>query len=509
MAAALGPYPLAGLLTPPGYRFTGMLANPMDGFSYLAKMREAAAGAWLLHLPYTSEPHQPVFVYPQYLLLGKLAAITGLPLLLVYQAAQLLAGLFFLGTAYVFLASVISPRAQRRTTFLLLASAGGLSWLTSLWGIVGADAGIQLTNSFYSLFSNPHFSLAAALLLIPMIAAVRGGLSWRGAAVATLANCLLALLAPFLLVTQFSVLGLWAALRTVRDRRLPLPAGFAVAVAAPAALAAVQALRFYGDPILSGWTAQNVIPSPPLWSYAVGYGVLLPFAAAGAVAALRSPERAGLTPEGALLAAVWAVLTPFLVYLPVLWQRRLIQGYDIPLAVLAAAGLHAVLLPRLAPRLQHRAVITFIAVALLGNLWLLATTLVGAQLLREPHYITDADMRALEWLGDHAGRDEIVLASPIMANLVPVWSAARVYWGHPFETLDSQEKRSRVERFYSAGAGAAERCELLRDAGVTLVYAGPVEARLGPAGLANTPGFTPVFQEGGVTIYRVQGCMQP
>ena len=37
------------------------------------------------------------------------------------------------------------------------------------------------------------------------------------------------------------------------------------------------------DPVLRGWTAQNVTPSPPVWDYALGYGLVLVLAVPGAV----------------------------------------------------------------------------------------------------------------------------------------------------------------------------------------------------------------------------------
>ncbi|MCK4961839.1 MAG: hypothetical protein KAS19_05105, partial [Anaerolineales bacterium] len=53
--ATLAPYFLASKLGQPAI-FSGFLINPMDGFSYLAKMRQGAEGSWLLHLPYAPEP---------------------------------------------------------------------------------------------------------------------------------------------------------------------------------------------------------------------------------------------------------------------------------------------------------------------------------------------------------------------------------------------------------------------------------------------------------------------
>ncbi|MCX8025139.1 MAG: hypothetical protein N3A60_08045, partial [Thermanaerothrix sp.] len=47
------PYILAALITPRERVFVGFLFNPIDGYSYLAKMYEGFQGEWLFRLPYT------------------------------------------------------------------------------------------------------------------------------------------------------------------------------------------------------------------------------------------------------------------------------------------------------------------------------------------------------------------------------------------------------------------------------------------------------------------------
>ena len=57
----------------PANHFGGFFLYEQDGYSYLAKMRQGAQGAWDFHLPYTSEDEYQTggFVYPFYLALGK------------------------------------------------------------------------------------------------------------------------------------------------------------------------------------------------------------------------------------------------------------------------------------------------------------------------------------------------------------------------------------------------------------------------------------------------------
>ena len=47
------PYFIAIFLAPEGWQFAGILVNPYDGHSYLAKMQQGWGGSWLFHLTYT------------------------------------------------------------------------------------------------------------------------------------------------------------------------------------------------------------------------------------------------------------------------------------------------------------------------------------------------------------------------------------------------------------------------------------------------------------------------
>src|SRR5450756_288596 len=70
------PYVIGALRSTPDHVFSGFVIAVEDGNLYLAKMNEGAHGAWLFHLPYTSEPHMGTLFHIFYLLLGKLAVIT-------------------------------------------------------------------------------------------------------------------------------------------------------------------------------------------------------------------------------------------------------------------------------------------------------------------------------------------------------------------------------------------------------------------------------------------------
>ena len=322
LAAAALPYLLAWALTPNGYQFTGMLANPQDGYSYVAKIRLAAEGGWSGQLPYAVQPHGDAPIYPQYVLLGKVSAVTGAPPVLVYHGARIAAAAFLLAMTLLLLNQLINSEEARKTAFVFAAVGGGLTWLTVPFGALGSDAVIPESTTFGSSFANAHFPMATGLLFLVAVVALRGPLSSpRLAFTGLLANLAAIAMQPFLWVTQVVVGGVWAALLIGKGRATPLAVlarwqSAALLLAPSALLLLLLARALYGDPVLAQWSAQNVNLSPPPTTYLIGYSALLPPALAGLWTLWRTPDEAGFTSRAALFLIAWAVAGCALLYAP-------------------------------------------------------------------------------------------------------------------------------------------------------------------------------------------------
>lgn len=510
------PYAYAYMVTPPDLRFTGLLFNPQDGNSYYAKMLQGSRGEWLFHLPFTSEPHQGAFIFTYYLALGHLARLTGLPIPLIYHLARAVNGFLLLLTVYGFVTLVTARVAERRLIFLVVATSSGLGWLVGLLGYLTVDLWVPEAVTFYSILANPHFPLAMALMLVIFGLSVggwgRGWLPvWARATLTGGAALLLAVVQPFCLVTVYAVLGANLALLAVRYGLVPrlhaspnIP-GFAAQArhrrwpwaeigGAMAVIAASGPFLLYdawvstANPALRAWSAQNLTPSPPPWDYALGYGIVLLLALAGAVWALRRGH------DVHLLLVVWVVVNLVLLYLPIPLQRRLVLGLHLPLAMLAGLGLSRGVLPRL--RAGRRAVTAGILIfSALTNVFLLFGAFLAATQHDARLYLSADEKRALDWMRDHVPPDAVVLAAPQSGLFIPAWAGQRVVYGHEFETIDAEEKKARVEAFFRGTDDT-----VLRDYGVNYVFVGPRERTLGNG--APPDDWRVAFTSDGVVVYR-------
>jgi hypothetical protein len=492
VAASSAPYLIAWIATPADAHFTGLIFNPQDGGSYLAKMRQGYDGSWLFHLAYTPEPHTGAYINLYYLALGHLAHWVGLSLPLAYHVARLSGGLAMLVALYwlAFRLTTIDGAPaeqphlarQRSAMFWLASIAGGVGWLLTPLGILAPDLWVSEAFPWYALLANAHFPLAIALMATitaSALALVREGgegpATWRHGLGTSLAAVTLGALQPFGLIPVFGAIGLVLLVHAIRSKAVPWRAlvwvGGAGLLALPYPIYMQLAIR--SDPVLAAWNAQNATPSPPLWQWALSYGLLTVLAAGGVWLAVRRGS------YGDWLLVGWLGMTLVGMYVPVALQRRLSLGLGVPVGMLAAVGWWHMLRPKLAVRRRGFAFGLLVAFSSVSMLFLILAAGLAGTGQSQWLYLADGEWQALVWLRDAGQPDNVVLCAPETGLLVPAWAGQRVVYGHPFETVAADARRMEVEAYWSGEMDPHDREAFLRRNRVSTILVGPRELALG------------------------------
>jgi len=556
LAATTLPYLVGGLSQTDGWRFGGFVLGVEDGNSYIAKMGQGARGAWLFTLPYSSEPQRGVPLFEFHLLLGKLAGPEHDAQVWVYHLARILFGFALLLVSYLFLSEFLPDVRSRRLGLVLVAVGGGLGWLLALFGLdrlfgsLPVDFYSPEAYTFLILYALPHLAAARCLFLLGLLAYLRG----RGV-VAGLALLAASLIQPLSVLVAWVVIGmdiglalLPARLRHIAKHPLGRPyreaspwdairMSFAalktISISAPFVLYTLY--LFSVDPLLKQWNAQNVLPSPHPLHYVFGYGVLAVFGVGGWRALARRK------PELARFVAGWALAVPFLLYAPLTTQRRLMEGFQLPLVALAVLGITNSVgsarkrgadrsddrsdafsrqLPgadrsddfsrqppgapdaqAAAPRQFHALLIIILSVP--TSAILLAGGIAAARAPAEPLFHPADQLAALDWLSHHAQPGEVVLSSFETGNALPAYTPLVAYIGHGPESVFLAQKLPRVAAFYRRSTHAADRRRLLDDGRIAFVIFGPHERALGDFDLNSVDYLRGRFTSGDYAVYEV------
>ncbi|MDH7568021.1 MAG: hypothetical protein QHJ73_00345, partial [Armatimonadota bacterium] len=206
---------------------------------------------------------------------------------------------------------------------------------------------------------------------------------------------------------------------------------------------------------------------------------------------------------------IWAAVTLAMTYVPVSFQRKMIEGVHIPLSILAASGWLALGRRWRVPARIWMAVLLFLTLP--SNLALMADSVrrlitnnaegVAQQL---PPYYLDADERgALDWLAAHARPEDVVLSTPALGNYIPPYTGATAYASHWAETIHLGVKWRWVRGFLQEYTSDEWRMQFLRQERIRYVYHGAIERLVGEFDPSRAPYLRPVFRRGAVGLYEV------
>jgi hypothetical protein len=491
------PYLVGYATSTPSNHFGGFFLYEQDGYSYLAKMRQGAQGAWEFHLPYTSEDAYQTggFVYPFYLILGK----SGLDPALLYQAARLIGSVFLLVMLYRLITRFVPDRRWQLWAWWLLLFSGGWGLLYSFidphyvaYELIAPDASI-----FSMLYGPPHITVGAALLLmwinytLDSFQADRSQLL-RRLLIANGLGVLTALSREAYGPAFAGIIAAYLIALTIQRRALPWREGIIVALSSISAGAygVYLIFAFRASSGLAAWSAQNAFTSPALIDLLLGFAPLILLAVPGLWLmhhhAPRITHHASLVTRHPSFLLAWLIAGPIMAYLPIEISRRLIVGWQIPLSVFAAYGL-------LQLWSRRRLFVVAAAISVLpATFFIIAGGATRVMAQQPPLYQSADELAALNWLGVNTTDGDVVLSDWHFGNLIPIYADARVFIGHPIETIDYKNKLAEVDRFFTT-ADAAQRRDFIQRWHITVIAAGADRA---------LSDFPVVFQSGRYTLYR-------
>lgn len=508
MAITMIPYIVGYAQQGEEWRYTGFVIGVEDGNSYLAKMLSGASGNWLFRSPHSAMEQQGVVAYLPYILLGKLTSAPAQhdQLVVIYHLARFVFGFLAILATYDFISIYINRENLRWWALGLISLGGGLGWILvtisqkDFLGSLPLEFISPESFGFLGIYGFPHLAAARALFLWGLTLFIKR----KNGYLAGVLWLISGFFQPMVVVIAWVVIGIYigAVILTryingnksfdVNDGIIKILVYKAIqAVLFSAPIVIYTAYIFLFDPYFKSWTIQNRFPSPHFIHYFVAYGLVLPLSIVGIRKYIRNKKQEGL------LLAGWLVISPLLIYAPVITQRRLAEGIWVVLIIglignytdkekipASVKGLLLLLLP--------------------STIFIFLGSILRTASPSEPLFRKIEEVRVYEFIAETAKKDDVVLSSFEIGNNLPAWAPVRVVMGHGPETIGLEEIKSDVAAYFNQENSASDCWKVFEEYGVTYLVWGPVEKTIWKGEPGEYECLIQIYNKGEYSIFEVK-----
>ena len=515
-----------------------------DHYVYLSMIEEVREGAITHHNLFTSEPHDPVQVRPFWFMMGMFAKTFNLDGILMIQIARIILIFAAIPVIYLSLATFLKQRSTRLIAFILALGGAGFGYF--FYQIIPEIIPNIYTMNFYDapvdlwltegvpllLFSaSPHFQLSLICLLLSFVFFVLGfkNGNFKYLVASGGFNLFLAFFHTYetvfiyFIITAYAVgIIIWAWKKfNFKEAKKYIFRWLVVCLVALPGIA-YQFLIFFSIPILKSWAEQSRTISPDIQYYLLGYGLVLVAAVIGTIIVIKNSRHVGTAPSTvsddgtkpcfvptnhAFFLLVWFLGTWPLLYIPIAFNRRFIEGIFVPMGILAAIGI-VWFFKKFKNKSEPIRRLVIIIIIVLGAVAIIPTNAYNIWSFIEvqkaykttPFYLPTVERESLEWLQKNASIDDVILSEHISGFVIPAFTGKRVYIGHDLQTANFPAKKQGLENFFKDNTS---KHAWLKENNITYLYYGPNE--LGKAFKPDQHDYLKLdFENDKVKIYKVR-----
>ncbi len=514
------PYAYQRQIAPTDKVYIGSFPILYDKPTYLAEMTQGEAGNWKMIDMYTTEPQQPVFIYPLYLGLGHIARITQISVENIFLISRFFFGIILLFAVLYFIRYFTPEENQRKIAYTLALFASGLGWLNinqqsiDLWI---PDAIPMIRFSYF-----PHIMLANTLFLASILLiyhAIKNN-SAKVAIASGIATFALNIILPFesaflyILIASFAIIYFFINQNVIKNNLKNLLLFFIISIPS------FVFMIYLGttNPIWKMVEKQNILITPPFFDIFTGYGIILFFSILGLWTLIKKDKLKGILFSLWILGVFILTRIPLSIY-PM--QRRFLEtAFYIPLAITAGFGMAAIydyLKQKRIKNLNHKifcfSMFFLIPAFFAGNLqvWYNRFDLFIKNTENPLFYLPKENIEAMKWLSQNTPTSSIILASFYNSNVIPYYADRIVYAGHGAMTVNFKEKLAKTEKFYSGKYSSGEMIEFFKKEKIDYIFyseeekiSAISEKRLNYFNPNDYPFFKKIYQNEKVKIYKVR-----
>jgi hypothetical protein len=512
------PY-LFGYLTREGLYYTGAhIFSPIDTSVYYSYIEQVKDGHFLFSDLFTNGLNNPKLLNIFWLIVGLMARVTTLSAPITYQLARLLLIPLFMFVLYKFISFFIGDYsvARKKLCFLYSIFASGLGSFLYFWLHAGMnnvnlsmDVWVPEASNFLIIFTTPHF-IASITLIISIFYLFWLSVEnkkYRFSVSAGILALLLFNFHPFFVPTIYFVTLAYVIFLFIKNKKIDARSIwnylFLVIISAPSVF--YYFFLLLNNESLRIKAAQNICLTPGGLNFFISYGLGLLFAIFAMIYLVENKK----INNKFLFLTVWFWASILLIYGPFNFQRRLTEGFQIPLTILAFVGL-VIIFDLLKIRWKFfrkirlwQSLPIFIILLCFTNALVYFGDFSFLESKTQIVYLAKSTKEAVDWYRNNSNSNDTILASVINGNLIPGLIGRRVFLGHGIETIDFKVKIAELQDFFQDKKSEAAEKDFLIKNRINYLFYSDLERQLGSINPDAKYFLRKIYNKDGVEIFKV------
>jgi len=494
----------------------------IDGPVYLSYIEQVKAGHFLFRDLFNSNDNFQ-FLNPFWLLVGLVAKILNLSAPFTLQFFRIILIPFFLFSTFKIVDLLFKgSNLQKKICFLysLIVSGLGLFFYSLLLLItakpemmdIPLDLWAYEANNFMVLRYYPHvlFSISLIFLIFYYFFKAIEDESNKKAMIVGILALLLFSFHPFQIPLVYAISLFYLLILFIINKKISwdyikkyLLMFF---ISLPSVLYYIYQLFFNKNILLKAIQNNNFTPSLPIFIISFGLGLFLALYYSYYIF-----KKGQFTKEKIFL-ITWFLGNIILVYSPLNFQRRMLGGFILPLAILSFYVL-LMIFEKIKSKSKALKIILALTLFFFFSLsdWYvynqdfkyLKIAAAGEVEHQDLVYVSQEIKEALDWYKENSNDNDIILASYERGNLIPGLTGKKVYMGHPIETIDFAEKKDKVNYFFSTNSHDYWKQNFIKNNKITYIFYSDFEKKLGSFEPDKYAYLKEVFKNNKASIYKV------
>lgn len=418
--------------------------NNPDYFVYLSMIELGSQDYFFMKNPYNYEDSRPMMIYPHWYMIGQFSKYANISPTSSYQIFKLLSNIIFIYILWWWIKKIFTKNKNRLIALstVLFSSGFGMIFMYFVpnFTLHSTDMTMPEFNTFLNAINGSLFIISQALLL-----AIFGFFIQKKYWLASILTFYLALIHPYDAVIIVCLTSAWIIIKAKNNPKILFKLLYIYLAVLPVAIY-YYTIFHYNQAALQ-WKAQNITTSGNILEYVVGFGLLFLLFIIGLMIIIKNKLYKN---EYILFLAIWALAGWIMVYLPIDVNRRLANGWHIPIAILSSITI-CWIYQKCKFILKSAIVPLIIIFTIFGTLTIVVKeTYYIYNNNNNLYYATKYDLAVYKFIKNTFDQKAVVLTRSKSGNVLPAYTGLSVYHGHGHQTWEADIKNKEVYNLWTS-----------------------------------------------------------